>query len=147
MKYVSYITTVIIAGIVTFGCSTTPNGPDFSEQFAEFNALETELSSLEIETEPKKDHAITDINIKRLKNQILHLRRFLERLAKYEKNHPNDEAHTLIRQAIHFANSALEAFEKEEYRKAYRLLRRARQLAHDALKILRPVTDKAPDGA
>lgn len=146
MRNLSYLTTFIIVGVFAFGCSTTPNGPDISDQLIEFNALETDLSSMDVVPEPGTDQALTDINIKRLEDQILRLRRFLRRLANYEEKHPNDEAHKLIRQAVHWANSALEAFENEEYRKAFRMLRQARKLAHDALTILRPVTDKAPDG-
>jgi len=146
MKYTSYILTVIIAGVFVFGCSTTPNGPDVSEQQIEFQALSADLSSIEVDPEPETDHVITDVHIERLEKQINRLRNFLDRISRYERKHPNDEARKLIRQASHLTKAASEAFEKEEYRQAFRLLRRARKLAHDALKILRPETDKAHDG-
>jgi len=96
MKYTSYLLTVIIVGLFAFGCSTSPNGPDISDQLIEFNALEADLSSLVVDPEPTTDHVITDVNIKRLEKQIDRLKNFLERLARYERKHSNDEAHKLI---------------------------------------------------
>jgi len=128
----------VLSAAVLVNCSSDPASPGEAndEISAQLNAFDADISAVALE-DPGDTPPADSPKVIRLRKMISRIDRLLHRVARFEENHPNEEARTLIRKGIRHINAAKKAYEEKKFRAAFRHAKEAKVCARKAIRILR----------
>lgn len=137
MKRLLLFLIMILSISLLIQCSESISKPDAEDPAElEFKAIESGFNEMTLD-DPGETTDAQDSRVARLGQRLRRLNHLLQRLTRYESNHPNEEAHKLIVQAKRYLKRAIQNYRDKKYRAAYNDAKEARRLARGAIRILR----------
>ncbi|MCP4724848.1 MAG: hypothetical protein GY863_07420 [bacterium] len=137
MKRNALMISLIILLVLSLNCANNPAGPVLEDSAdVELKAIEVEIAGVVFEA-PLADGEVISDRIERFGKKLDRMKRSLARLWRYEKKHPNEEAHALLKKARRLLGTAIKNYEDGKYKRSHGLAKRSRNNFTKALKILK----------